>query len=68
LSLLSKNTEKHFPPPDISFLDWARDLFVLSVFESAELTAAEEEELIEIRNARRLEHPSRDMASFWFPL
>jgi hypothetical protein len=47
-----------------------RDLFVLSVFESAEITAAEEDELTEIRNDRKLKlkHSSTDMASFWLSL
>jgi hypothetical protein len=43
---------------------------VLSAFESAELTVAEEDELTEIRGARRLKlkHSSSDMASFWLSL
>jgi hypothetical protein len=43
---------------------------VLSAFESAELTIAEEDELMEIRNDRRLEleHSSTDKASFWLSL
>jgi hypothetical protein len=68
LSLLSKNIEKHLQSLDASFLDWVRDPFVLSAFKSAELTVAEEDELMEIRNDRRLKlkHSSCDMASFWF--
>jgi hypothetical protein len=40
------------------------------MFESAELTAAEEDKLTEIRNDRRLKqkHSSRDMASVWLSL
>jgi hypothetical protein len=43
---------------------------VLSAFGSAELTLAEEDELTEIRNDRRLKlkHSSTDMASFWLSL
>jgi hypothetical protein len=50
-------------------MDWVKDLFVLSAFESAELTVAEDE-LMEIRKDRRLKlkHSSTDMASFrWSP-
>jgi hypothetical protein len=70
LSLMSKNCEKYFPSFDVSSLDWVRDLFVLSTFESAELTVAEEDEPTEIRNDMRLklEHSSIDMASFWLSL
>jgi hypothetical protein len=48
------------------YLPRMRDLFVLNAFESAELTVAEDGELTEIRNDRRLKlkHSSRDMASF----
>jgi hypothetical protein len=65
LSLLSKNTEKYFPSFDVSSLDYVRH-----AFESVELTVAEEEELMEIRNDRRLKlkHSSTDMASFWLSL
>jgi hypothetical protein len=44
-----------------------KDPFVISAFESAELTVVEEYELKEIRNGRRLKmkHSSTDMASFW---
>jgi hypothetical protein len=42
--LLNKNTEKYFPSLDGSSLNWARDPFVLSAFESAELTVAEDDE------------------------
>jgi hypothetical protein len=61
LSLLSKNTEKYLPSLDVSTLGWVRDASVLSAFE---LAAAEEDELTEIRNDRRLklEHSSTDMA------
>jgi hypothetical protein len=40
------------------------------VIESAELTVAEEDELMEIRNDRRLKlkPSSTDMASFWLSL
>jgi hypothetical protein len=70
LSLLSKNTEKYLPSPYIYSMDWVRDPFVLRAFESAELTVAEEDELTEIRNDRRLKLKcsSTDMASFWLPL
>jgi hypothetical protein len=40
---------KHFPSLDASSLDWMRDLFVLRASESAELNAAEDDELTEIR-------------------
>jgi hypothetical protein len=43
LSLLSKISEKYFPSLDVFSLDWVRDSFVLSVFQSAELTVAEDE-------------------------
>jgi hypothetical protein len=66
-SLLGKNIEKYFSSLDIlvSSLDWVRDLFVFSAFESAKLTVAEKDELMEIRNDRRLKlkHSSTDMAS-----
>jgi hypothetical protein len=70
LSLLSKNIEKYFQSLDVSSLFWARDPFVISVFESAELTLAEEDELKEIRNDIRIkmENSSTDMASFWLSL
>jgi hypothetical protein len=42
LSLLSKNIEKYFRSRDVSSLDRMRDPLVLSAFESAELTVAEE--------------------------
>jgi hypothetical protein len=54
LSLLSKNIEKYFPLLEGSSLGWARDPFVLNAFEPAELTVAEEDELNEIRNDKRL--------------
>jgi hypothetical protein len=43
---------------------------VLSAFESAELTVAEEDELTEIDNDRRLKlkHSSTDMALFWLSI
>jgi hypothetical protein len=43
-----------------------RDPFVKSALESAELTLAEEDELLEIRIDRRQKHSSTDMAPFWF--
>jgi hypothetical protein len=49
-SLLSKIIEKYFPSLNASSLDWERDPFVISAFESAELTAAEDDELTEVRN------------------
>jgi hypothetical protein len=55
LSVLNKEIEKYSPSLDVLVsLDWVRDSFVLSVFESAELTVAEEDELMEVRNNRRL--------------
>jgi hypothetical protein len=48
LSLLSKNTEKYHPSLDVSSLGWVRDLSVLSAFESAELTVADDDDLTEI--------------------
>jgi hypothetical protein len=70
LSLLNKNTEKYLLPLDVSSLDWVRDPFVLSAFKSAELTVAEEDTLMDIRNDRilKLKHSSTDMASFWLSL
>jgi hypothetical protein len=67
LSVLSKNTENYFPSLYAACLDWVRDPFVLSSFESSELFVAEEDELMKIGNDRRLklEHSSTDMASFW---
>jgi hypothetical protein len=67
LQSLSKDTEKYFPSLDASSLDWVRHPVVLRAFESAELTAADDDELGEIRNDRRLKlkHSSTDMASFW---
>jgi hypothetical protein len=41
LPLLRKNTEKYFPSPEVSSLDWARDLFLLSAFGLAEVTVEE---------------------------
>jgi hypothetical protein len=69
LSLLSKNTEKYFLSLAVSSLDWVKDPFVSSVFESAELTVAEDE-LTEISESRRLKlkHSSTDMTSFWLSL
>jgi hypothetical protein len=64
LSLLRKNIEKDFALLDMSFLDWMREPFVLSAFESAELTVAEEDEVTEINDRRlKLKHSSTDMAS-----
>jgi hypothetical protein len=70
LSLLSKNAEKYYPSLDVSSFDWVRDLLVLIAFELAELTVAEEDKLMEIRNERRLKlkHSSTDMPSFWLSL
>jgi hypothetical protein len=51
-SLLSKIIQKYFTSLDASSLDWDRDSFVLRAFESTELTAAEDDELMEIRNDR----------------
>jgi hypothetical protein len=49
-------------------LDWVRDPVVLSAFELAELTVAEEDEPKEIRKDRRLKlkHSLTDMVSFCF--
>jgi hypothetical protein len=68
LSLPNKRNEKYFPSLSVSSLDW--DPFVLSAFESAEFTPAEEDELTEIRNGRSLKvkHSSTGMASLWFSL
>jgi hypothetical protein len=51
-------------------LGWVRDLSVLSAFESAELTVADDDDLTEIWNTRRLKlkHSSTDMPSFWLSL
>jgi hypothetical protein len=50
-------------------LDWVRDRFVLNAFESAEFSVAEEDELTEIRNDRRLKlKNSTDMVPLWFSL
>jgi hypothetical protein len=70
LSLPSKNIEKYIPSLDVSSLDRVRDPFVLNAFETAELTVAEEDELTEIRDDRRLKlkHSSIDMDSFWLSL
>jgi hypothetical protein len=48
-------------------LDRLRDPFVFCAFDPAELTVAEEDELTEIRNDRRLKlkYSPTDMASFW---
>jgi hypothetical protein len=54
LSLLSKSTEKYFLSLDVSSFDWVKDQFVIRAFESAELSVAEEDELQEMRNGRRL--------------
>jgi hypothetical protein len=69
LLLLGKNNENYFPSLDVSSsLDFVRDLFVLSAFESAELIVAEDE-LTEIRNDKRLKmKQSTDMASFQLSL
>jgi hypothetical protein len=69
LLLLSKNIRNYFLSLDVSSLDWVRDLFVLSAFESAELAVAEDE-LTEIRNdgKLKLKHSTTDMASFWLSL
>jgi hypothetical protein len=55
LSLLSKNIDEYFPSLDVSSSDWVRDPFVLNAFESAELTVVEEDDLMGIRNNRRME-------------
>jgi hypothetical protein len=51
-------------------LDWVRNPFALSAFESEELTLAEQDELTEIRNERRLKpkHSSTVRASIWLSL
>jgi hypothetical protein len=69
-SLLSKNIEKYFPSFYISSLDCPRDPFGLSASESAEFNVAEEDDLMDIRNDRRLKlkHPLTGMASFWLSL
>jgi hypothetical protein len=58
----------YFPSLDVSSLDW--DPFVLNAFESAELNVAEEDELTEKRDDRRmkLKRSSTDTASFWLSL
>jgi hypothetical protein len=43
LLLLSNNIENYFPSLDVSSLYWMRDPFVLSAFELAEYTVAEED-------------------------
>jgi hypothetical protein len=55
-----------FPSLDVCSLDRVRDPFVLSAFESAELTVGEEDELTHIRIDIKLKpkHSSTDMASF----
>jgi hypothetical protein len=70
VSLLSKNIEKYYTSLDVSSSDWVRDPFVLSAFESAQLTVAEEYEVTEVRKSRRLKlkHSSTDMVSFWLSL
>jgi hypothetical protein len=67
LSLLSKDIEKYFLSLDVSSLDCVKKPFVLTAIKSAELTVAEEDKLMEIRNDTRLKlkHSSIDMPSFW---
>jgi hypothetical protein len=47
-----------------------RDLFLLNVFKSAELTVAEADELMEIKNDRKLKlkYSSTDMVLFYLSL
>jgi hypothetical protein len=67
LSLLSKNTEKYFLSLDVIFLGLGERYICVKL---AELTFAEEDMLMDIRNDRRLKlkYSSTDMASFWLSL
>lgn len=55
LGLFESNIEKYFPSLDVSSIDWVRNPFNNSVYESTSLTTDEESELINIRNNCGLE-------------
>lgn len=54
LHLLYENIKKYFPSLDVSSMDWVRNPFIDSAYESALFTTDEESELIDIKNDRGL--------------
>lgn len=54
LRLLNLNIKKYFPSLDVSSIDWVRNPFVDSAYETASFTTNEESELIDIKNDRGL--------------
>lgn len=84
LRQLDNNINKYFPSLDVSSMDWVRNPFVDSAYQSAMLNTQQEDELIDIRNDRGLKlqyskiaeatekqmktKANVDIASFWVPL
>lgn len=54
LRLLDDNIKKYFPSLDVSSMDWVRNPFIDSAYETALFTTDEESELIDVRNDRGL--------------
>jgi len=54
LRLLYKNIKKYFPSLDFSSMDWVKNPFIDSAYETALLTTYEESELTDIKNDRGL--------------
>ncbi|KAE9530060.1 hypothetical protein AGLY_011522 [Aphis glycines] len=54
LHLLYENIKKYFPSLDVSSMDWVRNPFIDSAYETALFTTDEESELIDIKNDRGL--------------
>lgn len=54
LRLLEENIKKYFPSLDVSTMDWVRNPFINSAYETALFTTDEESELVDVRNDRSL--------------
>ncbi|KAL4107274.1 hypothetical protein QTP88_017647 [Uroleucon formosanum] len=54
LHLLYENIKKYFPSLDVSSMDWVRNPFIYSAYETVLFTTDEESELIDIKNDRGL--------------
>ncbi|KAF0749677.1 zinc finger BED domain-containing protein 5-like [Aphis craccivora] len=54
LHLLHENIKKYFPSLDVSSLDWVKNPFIDSAYETALFTTDKESELIDIKNDRGL--------------
>jgi len=74
LHLLYENIKKYFPSLDVSSMDWVRNPFIDSAYETALFTTDEESELIDIKNDRGLKLQystikiNVDVSSFWINL